>query len=245
MRTVKLCQIIAIDKGTRAETTSAITRLHRLSEKPGLFEGQERTFEPLADENQLPPESSRVQQRADDQITSFVESFSELLNVQFSKDSGNTQARANVIVEDVVVLENVPATFLLSLEKELDKVNTFFSDIPELDPAESWSRDENISLWRAEPRKTQKSKKIQKPVRLAEATKEHKEQVELVSEDVLVGFWKTTKLSGAFSTDQKRNVLRKVSLLRKAVKTAREEANSTKVDRFENVGSTIFDFLTK
>lgn len=239
----KLCEIIAVSKGTAAETQSTITKLHRTNQKPALFEGQERTFEPIEDEFQLPAESTKVQQRADDLVDAFRESFSELLDVERTRDVGNTVAKANVVVDGNTILTDVPATFLLALEKELDKVNTFFSELPELDPAEEWDYDSNAALWRAEPRKTQKTKKVQKPVTLAEATKEHPAQAELVTEDVLAGFWNTTKLSGAFSSEKKRAILRRVSQLRKAVKAARETANGTEVERFRDTGKAIFGFL--
>lgn len=214
-RDPKLCQIIAVSKGTQADTQSVISKLHHTNKKPALFEGQTRTFEPIDEEYQLPPESTRVQQRADDQVAAFVESFSELLNVQFTKDVGNTLAKADVVVDGRTILSDAPATFLLALEKELEKVNTFFGELPELDPAENWEFDTNSSLFRAESRKTQKTKKVQKPVTLAEATKEHPAQAELVTEDVLTGFWNTTKLSGAYSTDDKRTILRRISSLRR------------------------------
>jgi hypothetical protein len=239
----KLCEIIAVSKGTASETDSVITKLHHTNKKPALFEGQERTFEPLDDEHSLPKESTRVQQRAEDQVDAFVEAFSELLDVQRTRDDGNTLAIADVVVDGVTILEDVPATFLLSLEKELNKVNTFFSELPELDPAEDWEYDSNTALHRSEPRKTQKTKKVQKPVTLAEATKEHPAQAELVSEDVLVGFWNTTKLSGAFSAERKREILRRVSALRKAVKSARERANSKEIERNRDTGKAIFGFL--
>jgi hypothetical protein len=242
-RDPKLCEIIAVSKGTAAETESTITKLHHTNKKPALFEGQERTFEPLDDEHSLPKESTRVQQRADDQVAAFVEAFSELLDVQRTKDDGNTVAKADVVVDGETILSDVPATFLLALEKELNKVNTFFAELPELDPAEDWEYDSNSALHRSEVRKTQKTKKIQKPVTLAEATKEHPAQAELVSEDVLVGFWNTTKLSGAFSSEKKREIIRRVSALRKSVKSARERANSTHIARNSDTGKAIFGFL--
>lgn len=242
-RKPKLCEIIAVSKGTAAETESAITKLHHTNKKPALFEGQERKFEPLDDEYQLPSESTRVQQRADDQVDLFVDAFSELLNVQRTRDDGNTIAKADVVVDGTTILADVPATFLLALEKELNKVNTFFSELPELDPAEDWEYDPGLALHRAESRKTQKTKKVQKPVQLAPATKEHPEQAELVTEDVLVGFWNTTKLSGSFSAEKKRAILRRVSALRKAVKSARERANATEIDRDQDTGKAIFGFL--
>jgi len=163
MNNLKLCQIIAITKGVSSETQKAISKLHQANQKDALFNGQERTFEPLEDENMLPQESTKVQIRADDQVSNFIEQFSEYLDVQATRDLGNTRARASVVVDGVNILKDVPATLLLTLEKELDKIQTFFAELPELDPAEEWQYDGNSALWRAESRKTHKSKKMQRP----------------------------------------------------------------------------------
>jgi len=240
---VKLCQVIAIDKGAKAEARSAISKLHHTNQKTALFSGQTRTFEPIDDANQLPAESVRVQKKVDDTIDSFVSSLSEQLDVQFTKDAGNTVAKANVTVNGRVIIENAPSTFLLALEKTLDDINTFFSELPELDPAEEWTYDTTAGLFRAAPRKTRSTRKEEQPVVLYDATDRHPAQTQLVQRDVLVGFWNQQRLSGAIDSDRKAEILRRISAIRKAVRSAREEANSTEISRYRGIGKDIFDFV--
>jgi hypothetical protein len=239
----KLCEIIAVEKGVKGEALRSATELHRLSGKPQLFEGQNRTFEPKEDADHLPAESVRVQQNVKTMLDKFAESVGELINVEATKDHGNLRAKSNVEVDGVTVLEDVPTTFLLALEKELERINTFVKELPQLDPAEEWEYDSATRLHRASSRKTQKTKKTQKPVVLYDATEEHPAQTQLITEDVVVGFWNTQRLSGAISADKKQSILVQISKLRKAVKTARERANSTEVVRYNHVGQKVFDFL--
>jgi hypothetical protein len=45
-------------------------------------------------------------------------------------------------------------------------------------------------------------------------------------EDTLVGYWSTTKFSGAMAMADREAMLNRVRVLQEAVKTARESANS-------------------
>ena len=79
----KLNQINAIVSGRKGEAEKAVTELYKLIQKDQLFAGRERTYRPL-DEVQgqkLPPESQRVQQRADDLIRQAVAKWTDLWNL--------------------------------------------------------------------------------------------------------------------------------------------------------------------
>ena len=92
--------------------------------------------------------------------------------------------------------------------------------------------------------KTHKSKKIQKPVVLYEATHEHPAQVQLAGEDVTIGHWKNVKLSGAIPVTEKQAIVARVEKLLRAVKEAREEANATEeVATVPKVAETLFSYV--
>lgn len=63
----KLNQIIAVEKGVKAKSHQDLTAAHQGLQKPALLSGIARTYQPKDEEGeQLPPESTRVQVRAED-----------------------------------------------------------------------------------------------------------------------------------------------------------------------------------
>src|SRR5438132_1009448 len=75
-----------------------------------------------------------------------------------------------------------------------------------------------------------------------EATKEHPAQVEMYMEDVWVGTWTTTKLSGAIPAATRNAMLERVRKLLDAVKEAREEANLLQVQT-QKLGDALLAYV--
>jgi len=244
MDSVKMNQILAIEKGVKSKHHSEITQLHKLSDHPELFNGFSKRYESIDEDGvKFPDEEHAVQVSVNTVLESVIESIVELFDVTATKDIGNMGAVASVVLEDgTVVLEQVPCTFLLFLEKQLNDVVAFVSKLPILDPSEEWIVDKDSGLYKSKERKTHKTKKVEKPIVLAEATKEHPAQTQLITSDELIGYWNTIKLSGAISSTRKKQIVDRVNSLIKAVKFAREEANSVEVMK-KNFGKRIMNYL--
>lgn len=231
---LKLNQVIAIDKGVKSRVYGDITKMDKTSQKPALFEGFAKDYEPLSeDEQQFPPEKQRVQQRADALIKVAGVKLTELFDITATKDFANCVAKADVSVDGAVLVEAAPATYLLFLEKQLNDLHKFISNMPVLDPSYDWNQDVNSDLYKTEALKTAKTKKTTKPLLLAAPTEHHPAQTDKITEDVIVGYWKSVKLSGALPNPRKEQLLERVVKLRDAVKMAREEANNTEVEKVE------------
>lgn len=240
---LKLNQIIAIEKGVKSRVYGDITQMDKLSQKPALFDGFAKDYEPLnEDEQQFPPEKQRVQQRADAMIKEAGKKLEELFNITATKDFANCEAKADVKVDGQVLVEGAPATYLLFLEKQLKDLQTFVGRMPTLDPSYDWAPDVNSNLYKTEALKTAKTKKVTKPLLLAPATEHHPAQTDKITEDVIVGYWKAVKLSGALPQPRKEAILEKIEKLQRAVKMAREEANNTEVNKVEP-GSQLLGWL--
>lgn len=171
--------------------------------------------------------------------------FTEMFDLTATKDYANTTARANVVVDGVVLVENAPVTYLLFLEKQLVHIHTIVSKLPVLDPSEKWVPNEEADAWATEPVETTRSKKIPRNHVRAWPTKDHPNivpQVDTYTEDVVVGYWKTVKFSGALPQKRVNELLERVVTLQKAVKFAREQANTTDVTN-QHVGDRIFGYL--
>ena len=241
----KLSQIIAVEKGVKSDATRRVTDLHRDVQKQPLLSGISRSYRPRDEEgDHLPPESTRVQVKADDVLAEAAQVLTRLFDVTLTKDTANCTAAADVTVNGKTLLKAVPVTYLLFLEKQLTDVHTFVAKLPLLDPAEDWEDavDPVSGCWKTRPVQTVRSKKVPRNHQVAPATPQHPEQVQVYTEDVPVGDWTTVKFSGALPATRVRQLLDRVEELQRAVKYAREEANGTEVsDR--HAGETIFAYL--
>ena len=121
-------------------------------------------------------------------------------------------------------------------------LQSFVAQIPVLGSEDDWFFDENSNLYKTQPTQTSKTKKVQKPIVLYDATKEHPAQTQLITEDIVVGHWSTVKQSGALPMPRKKQILEKIEKLSNAVKFAREEANSTEAKQLY-IANKIFQFI--
>ncbi len=241
----KLNQVIAIEKGVKSRTSTEFTEMHHLSQKPELFTGFAKTYRPLDDAGEkYPPENKRVQYAANSMLTRAGHILSELWDVTAQKDGANTRAKADVVVDNNALLENVPVPLLLFLEKQLTDLRTFIDKMPTLDENDMWTADPVTGLHKTEPISTHRTKKEQEPIVLYDATKEHAAQTQLITKDVLVGYWETVKQSGALPKPRKDLLLDRVERVIRAVKFAREEANGIEAEGAK-VGSKIFEYILR
>ena len=241
--TTRLCQIVAVEKGVKNKAHTGITAAYQTMQKPALLQGIARSYRPRDEEGeQLPPEQTRVQVDAKQLLGDVRELMTELFDVTLTKDTANCLARADVVVGDVVIAKAVPVTYLLFLEKKLVDIHTFVSKLPTLDPSETWSWDSNASAYATPPTETHRTKKLPKVIEKAKATDKHPAQVELFQEDVVVGYWKTVKFSGAMPADEVKKLLNRVEALQRAVKFAREEANGLEIED-KKIGEKIFSYV--
>ena len=239
----KLNQIIAVEKGVKSRSFQELTEAHHVLQKPALLAGISRTYQPKDEEGeQLPPESTRVQVKAEEVIRDTAEILTRLFDVTATKEWANCVARADVVVDGKVLVKQVPVTYLLFLEKQLTDIHTFVKKLPTLDQAESWKRDEGADCWATEPVQTVRTKKVPRNHVKAEATEKHPAQVEVYHEDVQVGTWRTVRFSGALPARRVNELLARVEKLQEAVKFAREEANSAEVTE-QKVGEALFGYL--
>lgn len=225
----KLNQIIAIEKGTKAKATSEISTLYKMVQKPDLFNGFTKNYQPLAEDDteKLPSESKRVQLTVKECLDRFQRSMGELVEVSARRDYTNCVASADVKVDGKVIFAKAPTPFLLFMEKQLNDLHAFVSALPVLDEGEDWTADPNSGLEKAKPTQTHRTKKTQRPIVLYDATEHHPAQTQLLTEDVIAGHWTQTKQSGAIARTRKATLLERTVTLLNAVKQAREEANMT------------------
>ncbi len=239
----KLNQIIAIEKGTKQQAQKELTAIYHTLQKPNLFGGFTKTYEPKDEEgDRFPDESQRIQYHAEDLLARIAEQMTDLFDVTAAKDWGNTAARADVVIDGETILEGVPATYLLFLEKQFNDLKSEIEKLPELDPAHDWTMDENAGVFKSAAVKSGKTRKVAKPIVLYDATPEHPAQTQLIQIDETVGYWTTVRMSGAIRTPRKAQLRQRIRKLIDAVKFAREEANMTVIEKHD-IAKPIFEYL--
>ncbi len=239
----KLNQVIAVEKGLKNRVETERTAHYHTLQKPALFNGMNKTYQPLKEDGDtVPPESKKVQQFATDILASVKTLMTELWDVTATKDYANCAATADVEIDGKMLVKDAPVTFLLFLEKEMVNVRTLINHVPTLAPDETWTQDTNSSLWKTEKTEKMRTQKVQKAIVMYPATVEHPAQTQLVSEDINVGTWIEQKLSSGIPESQKRAWLEKVDQVITAVKKARTAANMVPAPD-KKVAKPVFDWV--
>lgn len=243
----KLNQIVAVEKGVKAQVYSYLSEVNKFVQKPDLFNGFSKTYNKKNEESEdLPPESKKVQFTVQDVLEKVTANMANFIKLVARKDFTNNIASADIKVDGQTIAMEVPVTHLLFLEKQLTDMKTFIGNLPVLDEADEWSEDTASGLYKSKPIEMHRTKKIQKGIVLYDATDKHPAQTQLITEDVLVGYWHTTKLSSAIPRPRKEELLKRIEKLILAVKEAREEANGAEeADAVPDIGSAIIGYILK
>lgn len=239
----KLYEVIAQEKGVKQRTYSGLTELDKKAQKAEPYNGFSKKFEKKDEDGEdFPPESKPVTLRAVDVLAQIRKLNTEAFDIEATKDSTNRGAVADLVVEGEVLIKQAPVALLLYLDKQLTDVRTMIDRMPVLDETEEWQLDSATGLFKTAPARSHRMKKTQRAIVLYDATEHHPAQTQLITEDVIVGWWTTTKMSSALPAHRKDQIIERCDKLLKAVKAARERANDIVADEQE-VGDAIFNFL--
>lgn len=239
----KLNQIVAVVAGKKSDAEKAITAIYHQVKKPELFSGVTKTYQALdAEGEELPSEQKLLQCKVADAVASFRDALTPVFDTTLTQDVANTEARADVEVDGQKVLEGVPVTYLLFLEKKLTDIQTFVTHLPTLDPASKWSYSRDADCYVTPETWKYHTKKLARVLEKSPATDKHPAQVEVVHEDRNVGKWKTIFHSGAVPARDQHDMLIRVKKLIEAVKKARESANMIEAKN-RHAGESIFSFV--
>lgn len=239
----RLCHIIAIEADAKAQAGRVLTDAHHTAQKQPLLTGIARTYEPKdEDGDQLPAEYNPVQVKVDNLLADVRTNLGRTFDLVATREAANAEAKADVVVDGVTVLEAVPVGFLLYLERMLTDLYTFMRKLPALDAGKKWTYDPAVGHWATDPVKTTRTRKTKQNHIKYEATEHHPAQVETFDADVIVGYWTTVSYSGALPADRVDELAGRVAKLRTAVRVAREEANTMRVTELR-LADRIFEYL--
>lgn len=227
----KLFQVVAAAAAKKNPFVKEKTELHRLLTNATLFEGLRRTYAPNDEEGEKqPPETKIVQQSARTLLNQLIAQSAAYYDLVLTQDVGNTLAKADIVVDNEVLAKDVPATHLLFLEQQATDLITIIEKLPTLDGLVSWVKDDVTGGWQSQPVETNRTKKVSKPLELSPATEKHPAQVQLVTEDIVVGVWTAVRSSTLLSPTQRQQCLDRAMKLKLAIIDARHRANTTGVE---------------
>ena len=242
----KLHMLLAIepDKKGAAEKILAET-INTFNKKQDHFTGQLRQYDPVGDDDteRFDAEQKILVTTVREKLEYTEKSLVELIDLLYQKEETNTQARADLVLDGVVLAKDVPATVLLNLENRFKAIRTMYQEIPTLTPEEEWRVDGTLKhTYKSKPKVTYKTKKVTTPLILYAHTDKHPAQVKEVVEDVRQGTWTTTKWSGMLSPSEKSELLGRVDALTQAIKCARVKANDQEAAT-NKIGQRLFDYI--
>jgi hypothetical protein len=252
----KLHELLAVEQERKAE----VDRVRRdtavtFEKKQTHFSGMRRTFRPFSvDEPRGESAGERLEAETrlvttvHETLEAALRTVGQSLDLSYQVDEANTRARADIIVDDEVLAADVPATFLLQLEKRLRDVRSLAEHVPTFDPVRLWQPDpgaDHKHVLRAEPVITIRKQRTRKYNVMYEATKEHPAQIDVVEVEEPVGELRAYDWTGMVSPRQKAELLEQVDKLMAAVKRARARANAANVDTSRRVALPILDFIMR
>ncbi|MCA9676255.1 MAG: hypothetical protein H6708_17680 [Kofleriaceae bacterium] len=249
-----LYELLAVEQEKKANAERARAQtLEGFRQNQAHFQGLRRTFKPFAvDEAKGEVAGERLEAETQlartvaEELDKTLALTADAFDVSYLIDEGNTVARADLVVGGKVIAEQLPATFLLQLEKRLREVRLLFKDIPTFDPVRNWVPDataDKPNVLRADPVVTVRKQRTRKYNVMYEATKEHPAQIDIVEIDEPVGEIRAYDWTGMISPGKKAALLLRTDELIEAVKTARARANSVQVDPDKKIAKRIFDHL--
>jgi hypothetical protein len=238
----RLNQLLAIQKTRTADAEDEFTQIYHLLKRQGAFEGFSKRFDSSVEGLTLPSEKTNVVAAVPNLMKQVRATLTNLFDLVATRDSTNGVARANVVVNGQTILENVPSTTLIFLDKQMTDLWTVLSKMPTLDAALTWTWDADNGVYRSDEQWTFRQEKHREFPVVYPATDKHPAQVKEVDVTVNVGKWYTTKFSGAISATDKARVLERIDVLRVAVKEALEEANLVSTVEYE-MGDKVFDYI--
>jgi hypothetical protein len=247
---VRIHQLLAVISGIKAETDAALTRLAQVGHSEALLTGLEKTYR-LAQETEdksrkpLPPEQKKVRYTAAQVLDDAEKIFTRQWDLALTLDTAQGAAKASLVIDGKVLLADVPVRHLVYLEGEITRVMALVSGIPVQDGAQTWTTENaEPGQYRSVLPEQPKTKKVYFNWHRGNGTPTIQEQVDVMTRDEVDQYVTTVNYSGALPAERKALLLDRLSLLRTAVKMAREEANSAAVTQLHE-GRKIFEWVLR
>jgi hypothetical protein len=243
----KLFHHLVYENEVRNEYKNMLAEAKKGFAERSKYEGMTRNYQPNEEDGDpIAPDRKELVTTVQDKLDYLKKYIVKLLDYEAVKDCTNADAnaKADLVVDGVVIGENLPATLLLQLEKRLREIRDVYASAPTLDLSKEWKNTGEKYRYKLGPITTYKSEKKVVPVVLYEATKEHPAQVKESTKDLVVGTYETMYFTGAIHPRLKSEWLERLDILIESCKVARTEANEVDLVK-SNIGTKLLEFVHK
>lgn len=248
----KLHELLAV-KPTREGEADNIMKKHTASFKGELhlFSKTKKVFSPATET--ADGKAQDVVEEDRPLVTSVakearfaLEKLAECVDLNYTIDVANTEAKADIVVDGDTIEKNVPASFLVHLEKRLNQCLKLVEDMATADPAAGYQPDpsEGPYALKANDIRRARTNKIERWEIVAPATDKHPAQVQKITTDEVVGYVTTFNWTTLPTTHQKSEMIAHVVKLRDAVVAARARANCHDIEQKKIFGKFV-DYILK
>jgi hypothetical protein len=243
----KLGHIAVKLDGMKTKVKDFVTQLYKIVQKPAMFAGFTKAYEPYSQSGEraetVPTETQMVQARAQEVLGQARVAWTELIDLTYQQDVGNTEAKADIAVDGAVLAKDIPITTIMFLIKQFTDAYTMVNALPIPDSAVEWAWDDAQGLLKSvRETVTQKTAKVPKVLVKFDPTDKHPGQSEVYHVDQPVGEYKKREFSGAIKRQTKDEILAKLTKLIAALKEARESANMNTPAKDVKVADALFGF---
>jgi len=212
-----------------------------------LFQGSSRRLEMFEDSRKQEEmsESKSLTTTVMEKLTYMKKSFIKFWDAKVQKEGTAQLAQADIVVDGETLATNIPVYFLLELETELKELRRVLDAIPTLAQGPTWIEDptERAGVYKAQDSTiTMKTEKRYQHNVMVPATEHHPAQVREWTEDVPVGRYVADQWSGMMSSAEKSALIARLDKLYRAVKKARQRANTQEVVK-GNIGAVLFKYI--
>lgn len=241
----KLHALLAVEGDLKSNAEAILKEsISTFKNKKDHFVYKHKSYTPTIDGGmEFPAEEKAMVTTVDDKLKYTQKSLVKAIDAIFQKESTNSVAKADLVVDGEVLAEGVPATALLNLESRLKSIRALYHSIPTLPPEHPWIvEDKDRGVYKTDPDVKIKHEKQLDAKVLYPATEQHPAQVEKIHKDVPIGKWVTVTKSSLWTSQKKSDALEKIDNLIRSVKKARQRANDVEVEKV-TIGKKLFDYV--
>lgn len=244
-------QLLAVEKDLVGKANAILEETLRTFKDKAVefYTGRIKTYKPFddADRDLLPPDTKELVDTVPAKLKYTFDAVADEYDFLLQKEATNTTAKADLVVDGVTIGTNLPATFLLTLEKRLEKIRQVVLNAPTLPNGLKWVPDtqKGADIFKlADPLVAYRTKKYSVPFVLAPATDKHAAQVQKEEKTETIGAYSEMQYDSRVTSAYKSQLLGQVDKLllatRKAVRVANDVEAST-----ATIGTKIFSFILK
>lgn len=252
----KLHEVLAVEADLEGKYKRVCDEAKKtFKDRPAHFIGSIRELQMFSDDGiDYPTEQQEMATTVVDKLAYIKGDITSYINALCQKESTNQKAVAKILIDGEAITGDLPATFLLGMESRLKYIRSVYEEIPTLPVNVHWDKDdasgENIYKTRFPEEKLKTSRTFKSKVLVpAQFPKDGERgdslpaQIEKWEEVENVGKFVKTIWSGMLPSSQKAKMLGRIDILIKAVKQARQRANTTEVQRCGGLGQTFMDYI--